>query len=312
MEKREDHRFIAIRGGVLFVDRYIDRIRHIAESDTVVSLRQIAARIEYLSLEQAESKSAGPATTTLLKERRADIMERYVNPIVSSIERAQRKQYPGDWMDVSKPDPTIALGKFVTQLRVLSKYLKQREEQFEPWYIIPPGFDEAIDTLAQTRDQQGQLRVRSAGATGGIPDLLAKGRKDIDTITTLLIAQVKDPVLIAEWRAATKVRKVPTRVKQIVPVAEQIPAIAAQTESEVVGVLSATIVPETHRLPASTSPQTALARFVQPVRRAIRATATLRLSSGDPEAQDFASKVAARLRSFAGRLGLPVQEQKRQ
>jgi hypothetical protein len=212
MEKRDENRFIVVRGVVHFLRDHRARLGEICDSEGATTLESILAETERLREQQLFADGEYSRYKALVDELTAQLMLRYFDPIASVAAYRSRVDGPKDWEGFSKPDPKRSVMRFAGRCHDAARFARQREASLLRWSVSLDGVEEMIDALEQAHTSQGLMNAHGHGATAAIPRILGPARKVINAVGDLIEAKCSDdPALLAAWETTIALPKIQPR-----------------------------------------------------------------------------------------------------
>jgi hypothetical protein len=216
-----------IMSGVLravqqFLDKYTDRLGDVVKSGSRRQLDQAMADLENLASSQASSLSAGKGGTQKAKVLRTELVKKHIVPIarIAAVNIPVTPELAAKFT-LPKGNPTAE------KLVSFAHGMATSAEPFAATFIaagMPADFiaqlRAATDAVADYgAKRKGNTSVGEA-ATKGIRQSLAAGTRVLGAIDGLVVKALdagvaSDAVILAEWAAVKKVRKM--AVRPIIP-----------------------------------------------------------------------------------------------
>lgn len=209
MEKRDENRFIVVRGVVHFLRDHRARLGEICDSEGATTLESILAETERLREQQLFADGEYSRYKALVDELTAQLMQRYFDPIASVATYRRRVDGPKDWEAFTKPDPKRSVLQFAGHCHVTARFARQQEASFLRWGVSLDGVEEMIDALEEAHASQGRMNAQGHAATETIPQTLGRARQVINAVGDLIEAKCSDdPAFLAAWKFTIALPKV--------------------------------------------------------------------------------------------------------
>lgn len=212
MEKRDENRFIVVRGAVHFLRDNRARLGEICDSEGATTLESILAETEQLREQQLFADGEYSQYKALVEDLTAQLMQRYFDPIASVAAYRRRADPAEGWQKFTKPDPKKSVAQFAGQCRITAGFAREQEANLLRWGVSLDGVEEMIAALEEAHTRQGLMNGQGHAAAKTIPKTLGRARRVINAIEDLIEAKCSDDeALLTDWKFTIALPKIPPK-----------------------------------------------------------------------------------------------------